>query len=433
MDFVLLVVTTGVLFLRPLDFAPEFATLPLYLCCLLLTAAVAGEPVLRQLNPEALAARPVTVCIVGLLAAIVLSQLAQGSVWAARTGGTEFAKVVLYYLVLLAVLRTPERFRTFLGWLAVFFGGVALLALLQYHEIVNLPHFTVLQQRQFNEETGETSLLPRLVGFGMFNDPNDLCLMLLAGMGIAAYFMLENSGPTRLAWAAGLAGFGYALALTQSRGGFIALMVGTLILFQARYGVWKAAALAGLALPVLFLGFGGRQTSFTSDSEAGSDRLELWREALALFKEAPLFGIGQHEFEDRIGLVAHNSFVHCFAELGYLGGTLFLGAVLTALWGLYRLGRKDVAIADPQMQRLRPYVLAITAAYFIGVLSLSRSYIAPTYLMLGLAVTFAVLASGPRRALLPQLNGPYLGRLAVCGVGFIIGLHVFLKVAALRG
>jgi len=433
MDFVLFIVATGVLFLRPLDFVPDLATLPLYLACLLAAAGSAAAPIVRQLSPTALAARPVTVCVLGVLGAILISHLLQGALWEARTAGSEFAKVVLYYLLLLAVVRSPDRLRQFLAWLAVFFGVVALLALLQYHGIIAVQHFEVLQQRQLDQDTGDVTILPRLVGFGMFNDPNDLCLILLAGMGIAAYFLLENVGLARLAWAVALAGFGYALALTQSRGGFIALMVGMLVLFQSRYGLLKAAALGGLTLPVLFLAFAGRQTSFTADGEAGSDRLELWREGLELLKEAPLFGVGHGAFADRVGLVAHNSYVHSFAELGYFGGTLFLGAVVTALWGVFRLGWQDAAIADPRLKRLRPYVLAIVTAYATGILSLSRCYIVPTYLMLGLAVAFVVLTGGSRLPVLPRFGGGYLGRLAIVSAGFLIALHLFLKFSALRG
>src|SRR5262249_27232216 len=147
-----------------------------------------------------------------------------------------------------------------------------------------------------------------------------------------------------------------------SRGGFLAFLIGLLVLFHARFGTWKAGALAGLAVPALLLLFAGRQTTFTGGNDAGEGRIYLWREALVTFKEAPLFGIGQGLFEEQAGLVAHNSFIHCFAELGFLGGTLFLGAFLIALGTIYRLGRPGVVIADPSLQRLRPYLLAILAA-----------------------------------------------------------------------
>ena len=55
-----------------------------------------------------------------------------------------------------------------------------------------------------------------------------------------------------------------------------------------------------------------------------------------------------------------------FAELGLFGGLLFLGAFFAGIVSLYRLGGKGVAIADPRLARLRPYLLAMVCAYAAG-------------------------------------------------------------------
>ena len=51
-------------------------------------------------------------------------------------------------------------------------------------------------------------------------------------------------------------------------------------------------------------------------------RLGYWAEGLQLLRDSPLFGIGQGNFGLAIGNVAHNSFVHCFTELGVIGGAI---------------------------------------------------------------------------------------------------------------
>jgi O-antigen ligase len=434
MDFLLFLLATAVLFLRPQDFIPEAATLPVYLC-LLLAASIAGAAtILTQAAPSLLSRRPITVCVWGLFVAAIMSHAFHGSLWGMRKAGTEFAGLLLYYLLLVGVVNTRQRLHRFLSCLAAFALIVTALALAQYHGAIALPQQTLLPQREVNEQTGEETIIPRLCGTGLFNDPNDLCLLLIIGMGIGGHRLTSaQSGPMRCTWLAAVAMLVYALGLTQSRGGFLAFLVGLFVLFHSRFGTRKAAVLAGVALPVLLMFFAGRQTSFAPGSDAGQDRIQLWSEALALFKEAPLFGIGQGLFEDRAGLVAHNSFVHSYAELGFFGGTLFLGAFLTALWTIHRLGRPGTSTPAADLQSLRPYLLAIIAGYATGMMFLSRAYIAPTYLILGLATVYVSLAARTQPMLLVRFDTRLVPRLAFASMTFLLAMHLFVRASVQRG
>lgn len=433
MDFALFLLATAVLFLRPQDFIPEAATLPVYLCVLLVASVASVGAIFRQASPSAVQRRPITVCVAGLLVAAMLSHLSHGMMWGVRKAGIDFAMILVYYLLAVAVVNTPQRLQRLLTSLAIFAVIISTLALLQYHGAITLPEQTVVQQREMDETGEENIIIPRLCGTGLFNDPNDLCLLLIIGMGVGAFHVTNpNGGAGRLLWLAPLALFLYALAMTQSRGGLLAFLVAVFVLFHARFGTLKAVAIAGLALPVLMACFAGRQTSFTAGTEAGQDRIELWREGMVLFKESPLFGIGYSLFEDHAHLVAHNSYVHCYAELGFLGGTLFLGAFLVALLTLYKVGRPGAVIADPALARLRPYLLAMVAGYATGMMFLSRAYIPPTYLMLAVTTAFVFLAgNAPLR--LPQLNRWLVGQLAMASMAFLCAMHLFVKLSMNRG
>jgi len=434
MDYFLFLLTTTVLLLRPQDFVPELAAAPIYLAVLLLAALVASPALLDQLSGAALAARPITVCVGGVWVAVMLSHLSHGSVWGARTAGSDFGKIVLFYLVLLATVTTPARLHRLLACLAVCILVVTVLGLLQYHELVSIPQLAALQQREIDDDTGEITIIPRLVSIGQFNDPNDLCLLLLIGMGSAAFRLTApGAGLARPFWLTFLGTMLYALALTYSRGGLLALLAGMFVLFQSRYGWWKAGALAGLAVPVLLLALGGRQTEFTTCESTSQDRIQLWSEALMLLAQAPLFGIGRGEFQEEVGLVAHNSYLHCYAELGLLGGTCFLGAFFTALWSLVRLGTWPARRTDPELLRFRPYLLAIMAAYGAGILPLSRAYIPPTYLVLGLTACYVSLAGPPPSLALPRCDFRFLQRLTGVSVAFLLGIYVFVRLTINRG
>jgi O-antigen ligase len=257
----------------------------------------------------------------------------------------------------------------------------------------------------------------RLRGPGIFNDPNDFCLLLVPGMVL---WMWQFAWRRRILLTAVAIGvFSTALFLTGSRGGFIVLLASVAAYMYARLGWKKMLPLAAVVLPVMFLMFAGRSTSIDlSDREdTAQQRIQLWSDGLMLFRESPVFGIGEGNYADRVGLEAHNSFVHCFTELGFFGGTSFLGAFYLALIGLQRCRADD----DPLIQ-LRPFLMAMIAGYVAGILALSRSYVVPTYLMLALAVVYHRLAGFEQ-----PLTRRLIARLFLNGVAFLIVIYVFVR------
>src|SRR5438874_2036781 len=136
--------------------------LPIYEWVILACLAASIPGVLAQLKPRSLYQQPITVCILCLLPAIVLSHLAHANLYSARWTAFEFFKVVVYYLLLVANVSSAARLRQFLFWLVVLIGALALLALLQYYEVIDIPSLAALQQRQVDLATDQESILLRL-------------------------------------------------------------------------------------------------------------------------------------------------------------------------------------------------------------------------------------------------------------------------------
>src|SRR5262249_3880125 len=155
----------------------------------------------------------------------------------------------------------------------------------------------------------------------------------------------------------------YTLALTHSRGGFLAMLACVLAIFSARFGWRKAIPMAAVILPLMVVLFAGRQTDITTSSGTGQQRIQLWAMSLAVFRRFPLFGLGAKMLPDEIGHESHNSYVSCYGELGFLGGTLFLGMYAFAFWGLRRLGPYQEQIRDAELRRMPPYLFGIAAGY----------------------------------------------------------------------
>ena len=426
--FALFLLVNAMIFIRPAEFHPALLGLPIYEVCILLCLAVSYPAVLAEMMPGALAGRPINACAAGMLGAIVLSHLSNGEPAYAYQHGVEFLKLLLYYFLLVAVLDTPERLERFLASLAAFALAITALAVAHYHGFVRVPAIEFL--RTGMDDTGsEESMISRLGSTGLFQDPNDMCLMLVMAMIICIYQLVERR---RWYWFAPLAFFSHALMLTHSRGGFLGMLVALVVLLWARFGR-RALPLGLLVLPAVFVLFAGRQTDISLSNGTGQSRVQLWLEGMILFTGRPLFGIGSERYASYAGHVAHNSFIHCYTELGLFGGTLFLGAFYLAIWSLVRLGGKGVPAVSPILGRQRPYVLAVVAGYAGGLMSLSCPYTIPTYTVLGLAAVYVRLAERELGVPVARLNAPLARRLAAVSLVFVVVAQVGVRLLARSG
>jgi hypothetical protein len=126
--------------------------------------------------------------------------------------------------------------------------------------------------------------------------------------------------------------------------------------------------------------------------------------------------------------VAHNSFLQAFADLGFLGGMVFLGAFFFAFRTLAQYGFGEVAILDPEQKRLHPFLFGAVAAYVAGMMALSLCYVLPTYLVLALPVVYWHVT--PTRVPVPAvaINGAALRQLAFASVGFLVFIYAVIRV-----
>jgi O-antigen ligase len=430
--FGLFVLVSGVLILRPADVFPSLLGLPIYEVCILACIAAAAPALLRNL-PRGLTTEPVSVCVFGLVGAIALSQLSHGEIGAAVTESAEFAKILVYYLLLVVVVDTPQRLQQFLWWLTVFIVAHAALAVMQYHGLLDLPAMAAMTEPYFDREAGEYVTTIRLVGGGIFNNPNDVSRILVVGMVLAAYWLRDAQAVfQRPVWLGALVLCGYALTLTKSRGGMIDLVVTVVVLLRSAFGGREGVILSVVALPVLFLLFAGRQTEISTSEGTAQLRIQFWSQGFSAVQEAPLFGIGSNRFNEIASghQEAHNSFVHAYVDLGLVGGTLFTGAFYFPLWLPRQLDRTRSGAPRPELQKLRPYLSAILAGYAAGLLSSSRVYTPTTYVLIGLmAVWIRLSLAGSSHMPPPKFDGRLAARLAAVGAAFLVVLYSYTRLA----
>ncbi|MEA2208192.1 MAG: hypothetical protein QOF54_669 [Solirubrobacteraceae bacterium] len=266
---------------------------------------------------------------------------------------------------------------------------------------------------------------------GTVGDPNELAAALLVGLAIAVAFAVNRH--ISVAFRA-LAGCSAALCLTGilislSRGGLLGVGCAMVIAILVG-GRWRARvlALAGF-LAVLAVGYfafvaslPAKQRVLDVGAEGGTGRLDLWTVGLRMIEAHPLNGIGSGQFPIssvhyllRPGLiqsgafilstpkVAHNTYLNVTAELGLVGGILFVGLIAFCVGCALVAIRRVTRAGDECMEILmRGFVVAI-GGYLVTLLFLSESTAKLFWILLGLgpallAVATAIERSAQRRA-----------------------------------
>ncbi len=435
MAFFLFILVNAALFIRPAEIVPGWQGVEIYFYVIVACLLASFGDILAYLADQPLDTKPIALCVLGIFVAVLIPQFLAGNLEQAWRTGVWFAKIIAYFLLFVSLVNTPARLLAVQRWLLSFASVTAGLAVLCFFEVLDIPALKPLP------DVSVAGRGVRLKGTGILNDPNEFCTVLAMMIPLSVHFLLNDRNPlVKLFWAGTTLLFGTAAYLTFSRGGFLALVAGLGVCFAARYGWRRAALLGAVGVPTLLLLFGGRATEINLDrSSTSMSRVHLWSDWLDEFRGALPFGKGMplgEEGDDvrREGYefkhLAHNSYLQGFADLGIAGGCLFLGAFVTALWSLTRLGSRKVLMLQPEMRAVQPYVLASTVAYCVGMASLSICYILPTYLVLAMAASTTRIAS--RWCLPPppplKFDTAMMGRFAMWGVGYLAVLYVFVRV-----
>lgn len=436
LGFTLFLLTTLVLLVRPSDLMPELEGVVIYQYLIAFTIALSLPELKERLSVVGLAARPVAACVMGLTLTVLASHVAHLHLYEARVYTFEFFKIVAYFVVLTALVDSPRRLTQFL--LCVVLGAliVTVVALLAYHDWLPVSASMAITQADVDPETGVRTAIRRLRGIGIFNDPNDLCLLLAVATTLCLYFSRRAASDKLQLACLGMAGlFTYTALETYSRGGFIGLLVGASVLFACRVGWRRGGTILAVLWLSVFMVVSARQTRVDLFDPEGTfqSRIQLWSQSMTLFAGAPLFGIGAGQLPERIGHVAHNSFIQSYTELGFFGGTLFLASFGLAFVGLARVKRaaNEAVTAAPDadvdaLLALGPCVLAGLAGYAAGLFSLSRNYGVPTYLMLGIAAAYLDMA-GALGLAAPRITAFVARRSILISVVFLVVTYGFVR------
>lgn len=428
--FILFLLVNATLFIRPGELVPALAPLPIYEGLIVGAFLLSLSAVRERFRWQTLKRQPISLCAAGLLVAIVLSHLLHFYMYGVQTSTVDFAKTLIYYALFVALVDTPQRLKTLLKTVAMCASLMVSFCVIDYLGYYDFQFIEHIADRDGTTLTGAVNKVFRMRGTGIFQDPNDISILIVASSVLCVFFLTEPGKAliARSVWLFPLLWLMTGLFCTRSRGGLLALAGAIFAALVNRYGkkLGIAAAVCGaLLLPLV----AGRQGDIDLEDGTGQARIQLWREGFEAIKSPDLFfGIGHDMYKDLAGLVAHNSFVHAYVELGLFGGTLFFGCYFFAFWGLYRLSQLPHEQLHSELKRLRPYVAAVLTGWSVGLLSLSRCYVVPTFLVLGLAAAYLDLVGRQMQPARPLVwwDKRHVWRLSTASAGFLASLFVFV-------
>lgn len=395
MMFALYLVMLVLVLLKPVEaFAPELAGLRIALVVSLLVFALALGAVLRT-GEMAIRGRHVLI-LGGLVVSVVMSQVAQGWMGGASQAFTDFMPSVLLFLSTVMVVTTMSRLKGTCTLVVLCMVALSIAGIAAYHwgfmvqDLViregsssAVDHLAVYDRALAPAQDRTGTSLWRVRGWGFLSDPNDLAQMIVVALTVMFGARVPRQGLRNvLAIWLPAAILLYALWLTRSRGGMLALGVVLAYAMLQRTGPVRAGIVAtGFAMAAIASGAtGGR--GYSADEASAGGRIDAWSEGLTMLGHHPVFGVGYGNFTQHHAYTAHNSFVLAFAELGLVGYLFWLGLLVLAFRELGAARRMSAPGSDEaRWARLLQFSLL---GFLVCAMFLSRSFVPTLYLLLGL-------------------------------------------------
>ncbi|HTS19123.1 MAG TPA: O-antigen ligase family protein [Verrucomicrobiae bacterium] len=360
--------------------------------------------------------------MLALFASVMLSQLVRLRLSGAIDAVREFGKIaVLFYLVAILV-NTPRRVRIMM-WVIIVSSMV--LAYNTYLEVQTGHGFGGV------EPYGSYDLGTfRVIGSGIFSDPNDFAMLYLMAMPFAfALLAAGGSVPGKLLLMCSLPPMLYVLYYTQSRGG----VIGFCAMIIAYFWTTTKNIIIRVSLVVVLLSaiavFGPERARGAYVEGSASGRIMEWGLGIQMLKENPLFGFGYQRWLDYSGgMAAHNSMVNCFAELGLVGYVCWFTLCLLVMKSVSRIARAEGQV-DVRIRRVANGLFAAQVGYLTAAFFLTRTYNPVLFFLLGMGFGLIRWIEGrqPAPSTLTQISTRDLARCAIYAVASVPAIWLIIR------
>lgn len=329
---------------------------------------------------------------VGFLGAALASDVMMSNFGNFSKTAIMMGKLVLTFMMILMVTNSPRRARSVMYLLIGTAFIISVHCLMQVYFDFGLGGQPPLYMQGFT----------RAQFFGIMNDPNDTAMFLIMTLPLVLILHQQTNPLVRVLEFVLMGLMLWAIYLTQSRGGFVALALVILTIVGQFFRRRNFIIAACICLTFLALFMPGR---FAHIGMQQDNRVMLWGISNQVFKSRPLTGIGANRIAEYMPFskVPHNSFVHTYSELGLLGYFFWLSLLVFSIIGCWRVRQMVPDDDDDRLLILEAKLLiASLVGYAAAAYFLSRSYFLPVFVFIALAGGVYSLAG--QRTSLPKLN-----------------------------
>ncbi len=193
-----------------------------------------------------------------------------------------------------------------------------------------------------------------------FGESNGLAAFLSIAVIFLAFQFLNSGWWKKIFYVIGIAFISDAIILTESRSVFIGgALAAVYILFRPPPKKTKQIFFYSILGIIMFISlmdqsfiermntiteYAEKSNSFDINENKPVDRLDFWRASIHIFKDHPM-GIGVFNFHKIVpqydprnpGMDAHNTYVLCYSEIGYLGIIVFFIIIFETIFQIRRI------------------------------------------------------------------------------------------------
>lgn len=329
--------------------------------------------------------------MLGLFGGVLMSHIANTYLAGLTAAFEDFGKTVLVFLLIILTANSTKRLRIMTGIVVAMALFMALHCVIQVRTGVG---FGGIPPLVINAGRPDEHLRAEFVG--IFGDPNDTSLFLVAAMPLALALIPWCGLVRRMGSTCALVLLVLGLYSTESRGGYLAFGVMLLTFFRQfiPVRVFAFAAVAGAVLLITLAP--ARLVKIGFLDESATDRVVFWGYANQEFKRNPVFGVGhgaitEYVPEDR---ALHNSYVQAYADLGVFGYVFWLGLLAMGLIGCWQVGElMPETEEERQLVRMARFMVPALCGLYAAAYFLSRTYHVPFFVLLALCAATYRLAS----------------------------------------
>jgi O-antigen ligase len=296
----------------------------------------------------------------------------------AGTSLLEYLKVVVMFIVMVNVIRTPRRLDSLI--ILVFIVSFLLSA-------------GAMNDYRLGRLGLKGDRIQGVLG-GLFSNPNDIALHLVTIIPLGVAMLRSTRGLVKkvLLFAVTLTMVGGLIA-TFSRGGFIGLVAITLVLswkFASRYRAAVLALGAIIIVAVLAIAPAAYVNRIaTSGDDSATTRFDDLKRSVFLAVRHPLLGVGMGNYEiySNHEKASHNAYTQVASEMGLIALGLYILFLTSALKSLRKI--EVSATARSKFYYLSIGLQASLIGYMVSSFFASVAYLWYAYYLVGYSVCLA--------------------------------------------